>query len=116
MTKKEIKKLALASYTNSKLDINKVNKIIKSFTNSDLKNYIRYLRLNEKSKSITVEIPNLLEKKEIINKIKKMYPNKNVTVRENKDIIAGIKITNNDIIYEANLKNNLENLVTHINY
>lgn len=116
MTKKEIKKLVLASYTKEKLDVKKVNKIIKFFTKSDLKKYINYLKLSEKSKNIIVEVSNLSEKNKIMKEIKKMYPNKNISIKENKNIIAGIKITNNDIIYEANLKNNLENLVAFMNY
>lgn len=116
MTKKEIKKLVLASYTKEKLDVKKVNKIIKFFTKSDLKKYINYLKLSEKSKNIIVEVSNLSEKSKIMKEVKKMYPDKNISIKENKNIIAGIKITNNDIIYEANLKNNLENLVAFMNY
>lgn len=116
MTKKEIKKLVLASYTKDRLDKKKVNRIIKFFTKSDLKNYIKYIKLNEKSKNITVEVSNLSEKNKIMKEMKKMYPDKNISIKENKEIIAGIKIINNDIIYEANLKNNLENLATFMNY
>jgi hypothetical protein len=116
MTKKEIKKLVLASYTKDKLDGKKVNKIVKFFTKSDLKKYIKYLKLNEKSKNIIVEVSNLSEKNKILKEVKMMYPNKNISIKENKNIIAGIKIINNDIIYEANLKNNLENLVAFMNY
>jgi hypothetical protein len=116
MTKKEIKKLALASYTKNKLDIKKINKIIRYFTKSDLKKYIKYIKLIEKTNNITVEISSLLEKEKIMRKIKKIYPNKNISVIENKEIIAGVRITDNDIIYEANLKNKLESLVAFMNY
>ncbi len=116
MIKKEIKKLALASYTNDKLDKQKVNRIVKHFTRSELKSYIKYLKLNEKTKNIIVEVSSLSGKEQIMKQIKKYYPNKNISLLENKEIIAGIKITNNDIIYEANLKSKLENLVKYINY
>lgn len=116
MIRKEIKKLVLASYTNNKLDKKRVDKIVKHLTRSELKNYIKYLKLNEKSKNIVVEVSSLSNKEQIMKNIKKNYPDKNISVIENRKIIAGIKITNNDIIYEANLKNRLENLVAFMNF
>ncbi len=116
MTKKQIKKLVLASYTNNKLDVKKINKIVKYFTKSELKNYIKYLKINESTKNIIVEVSSMLGIEEVMRKIKKIYPDKNILIKENKEIIAGVKITDNDIIYEANLKNKLENLVAFMNY
>lgn len=116
MTKKEIKKLALASYTKNRLDIKKINKIVRYFTKSEFKNYIKYLKLIEKAKKVTVEVSDILQKDKVMKEIKKLYPGKAIFVKENKEIIAGIKITDNDIIHEVNLKNNLENLVAFMNY
>lgn len=116
MTKKEIKKLVLASYTKNKLDIKKVNKIVKHFTRAEFKNYIKYLKLHEKTKNIIVEVSNISEKEKIMKEIKKIYPEKNISIKENRAILAGIRITDNDIIYEANLKSKLENLVSYMNY
>ena len=39
---------------------------------------------------------------------------KNIQLKEDKSLIAGIKIVDNDLIYESNVKNTLENLVSFI--
>ena len=45
----------------------------------------------------------------------KLFPEKSIQFKEDKSLIGGIKIIDNDLIYEANIKNTLENLVTFIN-
>lgn len=116
MTKKQIKKLALASYTNNKIDGKKVDRVIKHFTKSELKNYIKYLKTTEVSKNIIVEIPDMSIQQAILKDIRKIYPEKNINFKENKSLLAGIRIIDNDIIYDANIKDKLENLVSYINY
>lgn len=116
MTKKEIKELALASYTKDKLDIKKINKIVKFFSKKDLKNYVRYIKSYEKTKNVIIEMPIVTGKEDILRQFKKLYPGKNIQVKENKSLLAGVKITDNDIVYEQNLKNKLENIVSFINY
>lgn len=116
MTKKEIKQLVLASYTKDKLDIKKINTIIKFFSKKDLKNYVRYIKSYEKTKNIIIEMPVVSNKEDILRQFKKLYPDKNIQLKENKSLLAGVKITDNDIVYEQNLKNKLENIVSFINY
>jgi hypothetical protein len=116
MTKKEIKQLVFASYTKNNLDMKKINKIIKLFTKKDFKSYIKFLKAFEKTKNLIVEIPSIAGKEEILKYVKKLYPEKNIVLKENKKLLAGIKIIDNDIVYEENLKNKLENIVSFINY
>lgn len=116
MSKKEIKQLVLASYTKDKLDIRKINKIIKFFSKKDLKNYVKYIKSYEKTKNVIVEMPIIIGKEDILRQFKKLYPGKNIQLKENKTLLAGVKITDNDIVYEENLKNKLENIVSFINY
>jgi hypothetical protein len=113
MDKKIIKQLAVASFTNNILDENKVNRIIKYLTRGDLKNYIKALRLIQKSQTVTVFIPNQSYNL-IVNDIKKMYPNKTIVTQIDKSLIAGVKIINNDEVFESNIKNNINNLVNYI--
>lgn len=116
MSKKEIKQLVIASYTKEKLDIKKINKIVKLFTKKDLKSFIKYLKAYEKTKTVIIEMPNLTDKTDLLKQMKKLYSNKNIELKENKSLIAGIKIIDNDMVYEQNLKNKLENIVSFINY
>jgi len=113
MDKKTIKKLAEASYTNGKLDEKNVNKIAKYLNKSELKMYIKDLKSIEKSQTVYVIVPNLYTNL-VVKDIKRMYPNKTVITQIDKSLIAGIKIVNNDEVYESNIKNNLNNLVKFI--
>jgi hypothetical protein len=54
MTKKQIRNLATASYTENQLDNKKVNRISKILTRSELKEYIKAVINLEKSKTVTV--------------------------------------------------------------
>ena len=113
MDKKTIKKLSLASYANHKLDEKKVNRIVKYLNRADLKIYIKALKLIEKSNTVFVFVPNQYSNL-IVNDIKKMYPDKTIIAQIDKSLIAGIKIVNNDEVFESNLKNNINNLVNFI--
>lgn len=115
MTSKQIKKLAKASYTRSILDSKKVNKIVKFLNRSGLKTYIKCLKVLERSKTVQILIPNVGTKNEIIDKLKKMFPNKKLEFIEDRSLIAGIRIVDNDNVYDFNLKNTFDNLISYIN-
>lgn len=107
MTKKYIKKLAKASYKEEFLDKKIVNRIVPLLSRQDLKTYINMLKLIEKKKAIVVTLP----KKNIkIKDLQKLYPGKKIIYEHDPSLIAGIKITQNDVLYELNLKNSLENI------
>lgn len=113
MTNKLIKKLADASYSKNWLDQNKVNKIVKKLTKSDLKQYIKELKALENKKRVYVYMAKLADTK-LQNQIKKFFIGKKVLFQEDKNLIAGIKIVNNDIVFEQNLRNNLNNMINYI--
>jgi F0F1-type ATP synthase delta subunit len=115
MIKKQIKQLAMASFTKDNLDEIKTNKIGKLLTRSNLKLYIKYLKALEKNKTVFVYTSDNSQRTELSNKIKEMYPNKNIVYKVDNSLIAGIKIIENDNIYEFNIKNTLDNLVSYIN-
>ena len=54
MTKKQIRNLATSSYTENQLDNKKVNRISKILNRSELKQYIKAVKIVEKSKTVTV--------------------------------------------------------------
>ena len=49
-------------------------------------------------------------------KIKEIFPDKKIVLKEDKSLIAGIRIIDKDTIYDFNIKNTLENLVKYISY
>lgn len=115
MTSKQIKQLAIASYTGEKLDKKKVNRITKLLTRSELKRYIKFLRSLEQSKTVKVIMSSKNLKSSLEKELKTKFPDKKLDFSEDKALIAGLKLIDNDIIYDFNLANTFENLVSYIN-
>lgn len=115
MTTKQIKNLAMASYTKNSLDAKKVNRIVKLLSRAQLKTYVKFLKSLESSKTVKVIIPKHGTKSDLTKELKKVFSDKKLEFSEDKSLIAGIKIIDNDIIYDFNLKNTFENLVSYIN-
>lgn len=115
MTTKQVKNLAKVSYTRNVLDFKKVNRIVKLLNRNELKKYIRFLKSFEKGKTIKVLVSNLDAKNDLVKGLKKMYPNKRIEFLEDKSLIAGLRVIDNDVVYDFNLKNTFENLISYIN-
>lgn len=115
MTKKQTRKLATISFNNNNLNIKTVNRIVKQLNRSELKSYIKALKEYEKSITVTLITPKIVNKTPLLKEMKKLFPEKNIQFKEDKSLIGGIKIVDNDVIYESNIKNRLENLVSFIN-
>ena len=111
MNKKKIDKLVLASYVNSVLSRKAVNKISTLLSNSDLKKYINGLRLTEKRKSLIVSIST---NNQDLSKFEKLFPNKKILFRKDPSLMLGVKIVDNDMVYEFTLKNSLDKIISHI--
>lgn len=115
MTKKQIKKLANLSYNKNNLSKDYVDKIVKILSRLELKQYIKAIKNVENNKTITLITSDIKNPKNIGNEVKKLFPHKKIIVKEDKSIISGIRLINKDTIYDFNLKNTLENLVSYIN-
>ena len=116
MTKKYIKKLAMASYTKKELDSKKVKKIADLLSRNNLKQYIKELKLLENEKTITILTPAFSKQtqSDIKKKFSKVFTDKKVIIDSDPSLILGVKVINNDLIYDLSLKNTLDNLNTHI--
>lgn len=114
MKKKLVKKLALASYVNGVLSEKNVMRIANHLTRSELKAYIKALKQEEQKKTVIVTVPNekfFLDKKEL----QEIFTDKHIQIASNSDLLLGIRIQDNDTIYDGNLQSNLEDLVQYIN-
>jgi F0F1-type ATP synthase delta subunit len=60
-------------------------------------------------------MPKLDAKSGLAKEFKRIFPDKRLEFSEDKSLIAGLKLIDNDIIYDFNLKNTFENLVSYIN-
>jgi F0F1-type ATP synthase delta subunit len=80
-----------------------------------LKTYINLVKSFEKSKTVTVFTPNLSAGAFFKKELGKIFVNKKIEIKMDKKLIAGIKIIDNDNVYDFNVRNNLKNLVSYIN-
>jgi len=118
MDYKRIKKIAEGSFINNKLNPKIINLVSKKLKRSELKKYIKALRQIEKKKTIYLILPEITDSKDIeylLNYLKDFYPDKDVEIQKNPKLIAGLKIINDDLVYEYNVKDALNNLVSQIN-
>lgn len=115
MTTKQIKKLAVISYTGKSLDIKKVIRITKLLNRAQLKRYVQFLKSLEQTKTVRVIMSKFDAKSSLTKELKKVFPDKQFQFSEDKSLIAGLKLIDNDNVYDFNLKNTFENLVSYIN-
>lgn len=111
MNSKKIDKLVLASYKNNNLDQKKVNKIASLISRSDLKKYINGLKSAEKKKSLIISSP---INNQDLKKFEKLFPHKKIIFKKDPSLMLGIRIVDNDIVYEFTLKNSLDKIVSYI--
>lgn len=111
MNKRKIDELVLVSYSNNFLDQKKVNKIAALISKIDLKKYINGLKLMEKKKSLIVSAP--LNNQDL-NKFEKLFPNKKIIFKKDPKLMLGVRIVDNDIVYEFTLKNSIDKIISYI--
>lgn len=115
MTNKKIRQLANLSYLKYKLDEKKVKKISYNLSRKDLKEYIKILKMLEKKKSVTVVLPSTVNDRELENNLREIFRGKKIIYKVDKDIIAGIKILDQDNVYDFSLTNKLDSIIANIN-
>lgn len=112
MTRKAIKKLAQASY--QELDAKKVDTISSLLSKKDLKEYIRQLKLIEKSQEVIVALPSIKSYNKGDKFFEELFGKKRIVYQEDPSLILGAKVTDNDIVYDINLKSRLEEAANDI--
>lgn len=111
MNKKKIDKLVLASYKDDFLIQKKVNKIATLLSKSDLKKYINGLKLTENKKSLIVSSP---ANNQELKRFEKLFPHKKIIFKKDPTLMLGMKIVDNDIVYEFTLRNSLDRILNYI--
>lgn len=111
MNKKIISRLVDASYIENTFDEVKVHKIVSLLKRKELKLYIKALKQYEQEHTVIVEVPQGNEDayKQLV---KEIFSKKNVIYKVNPSLILGIKIIDNDIIYEMDLQSIFDDILT----
>lgn len=115
MTKKQLKNLVLQSYTKESLDEKKVKSATGFLTRSQLKVYIRELKNYESKKTVSIKAAHLPTKASQETFLK-LFPGKQIVYTVDPTLLVGIQIINNDLVYNLNLKDTLDNLLSHVSF
>lgn len=101
------------SFSQGELDPNKINIIKNNLQRRELKNYIKELEkiIKRNTVFITSSIPFNTESK---IKIESLFPRKKIEYHINQSLIVGLRVIDNDNLYELDLKKILENISSHI--
>ncbi len=113
MKKKQIRQLTEASYVYNKLDESRVNRIIEHLTASELREYLKALQKQERQ--VNVFVDSSFELSEQNKKsIEEIFPNKNLIFGLDPNLISGIRIRADDMLYNVNIKNLLAQIKDYI--
>ena len=113
MKKKQIKQLVEASYVDNKLDRSRVNRIIAHLTARELRGYLKVLKRQEKRLYVFADSSFELSEQDK-KSFAELFPNKNLIFGRDPNLIFGVRITNDDMLYNVNIKNSLEQIKTYI--
>ena len=108
-----IKKIAALSFTKNDLDPEKVNLIKEYLKRKELKEYIKELSRIINKKTVVV-ISALPIDEQSRKKISSIFYDKKIEYDIDHSLVMGIKIIENDNIYEFNLKKTLEDISSHV--
>ena len=113
MTKKEYKELIGISFTKAELNSEVIERIANALTRSELKEYLRLLKLEISRR--TVRVTNALPlNKEQQKELEALFSEKKVVYEMDKNLILGTRVLNGDLVYNMNLKQQLSDLETYV--
>lgn len=116
MTRRQIKLLAQASYVRNNLDSIKCNKIADKLTREDFKRYLRILKTIEREKTVTVIVPEMTlgEKQNVEKRFGSMFKDKRIQVETDQSLVVGLKIIDNDLVYELSLRDTISRINNYL--
>ncbi len=107
-----LKRLVMESYATGDLDATKVNKIVRLLSKKELRLYIRALKNWEQQHRVVLEVP---DKKGIeLEEFEGLFPDKKIVITVDPTLLLGMRLTDNDDVYEMSLKHTLDKITEHI--
>lgn len=115
MNKAQIKIIAQKSFGRNQLDSKKVKLFTSKMKRRELRNYIRAVKSIDSKNKVTVIVPSIESfKKSDMSPLSKIYTGKKIIYEEDPSIIVGLRLIDNDLIYDFNLKNSFDNMIEKI--
>ncbi len=109
MSIKIIKQLANASYTGKDLDQAKASRVVKLLNRKELKEYLRLLKKQEQQNSIRVESAYSLDSEQM-TLLQNLFPSKKMFYTRDASLLLGLRVIDNDIVYNFNLADSLKSI------
>lgn len=114
MKKNLLRQLVDASYNEQgTLMQDKAVAIADHLKRKDLKSYVKALKTNEAKATVVIETSSPKENL-VDTEARKLFPNKKIRYIHSPDLLLGIKITDNDTVYEASLAHSFNALLAGI--
>ena len=107
-----MKQLVEASYTEGNLNLDTITRIADKLSRKDLKTYIKALKAYDDKNTLHVESAYPLNGSDE-SALKQIFGNKKIRYSENDELLVGVRITDNDTVYNMNLKNTLERIAAY---
>jgi len=111
--RKQNKQSVQNSYTNNQLDAHKVSLIAGKLERSELKHYLKALKKEERGKNVYVATARLLAAGDQ-KALRDLFPEKNVIIQVDPRLVGGIRILNNDVVYEKNIAQLLSDMSLYL--
>lgn len=113
MTKKTLKELVTVSFKKNTLDEKTVLTIAEKLTRHQLKKYIHELKSEVRKNTVTV-----VSSKPLSQTAKRLfeseYPKKELEFAVKPDILLGLQIINNDVVYDSSLKHTFDEITQFV--
>jgi len=112
MPKKLLKQLIDLSFVNNKLNQKRVERIVRLLSRNELKFYLKGLKKRERELSVFID--NAMKTVGIDEMFKSIFPNRKIVVNINPSLLLGLRITDNDNVFELSLKNSLDKITSYL--
>jgi F0F1-type ATP synthase delta subunit len=112
MKRQTLKQMVIESYSDGELDAKKINKIADLLTKKELRLYIKALKNWERENKIIIEVAN--KEGLDLDGFQEMFLDKKLVVTVDPSLLLGMRLYNNDDIFEMSLKNTLQKVTEHI--
>lgn len=105
--------LAKLSFTDNSLNQQKADIIVAKLKRKDARAYIRALRLHESYMSVNVLLPYPADQT-LGKKLQIHFPDKKIVYTIDKSVLAGMRIIENDILYDYSLEAKVDRLIKNM--
>lgn len=112
MTRKLIKELAQKSFFRNNLDAKRVKYFVSKMKRKEIRGYLRTIKTIDSRNTVRIIFPSLTKiKKSDILRLSNFYKGRKIIVGEDPSLILGVRLIDNDLVYDFNLENSFENII-----